>query len=77
MGGIPEVLVDQETGLTVPARDPDALAAAIVRILRDPALGRRLSEAGRRRVEAKFTVDAMVGGTLAVYRELVGGSPSA
>jgi glycosyltransferase involved in cell wall biosynthesis len=61
----------------VPARDPDALAAAIVRVLGDPALGERLSAAGRRRVEEKFTVDAMVDGTLAVYRDLVAGGPSA
>ena len=77
MGGIPEVLVDQETGLTVPARDPDALASAILRVLGDPVLSERLSAAGRRRVEEKFTVDAMVDGTLAVYRDLVAGGQSA
>ncbi len=71
VGGIPEVLVDGVTGLTVPPNDPDALAAAVLRVLRDPALARRLAEAGRRHVEEKFTVDAMVEGTLGVYRELV------
>ena len=77
VGGIPEVLIHEETGLTVPPRDPDALAAAILRALGDRALTARLAEAGRRHVEAKFTVDAMVEGTLGVYRELLAGSASA
>lgn len=77
VGGIPEVLIDQETGLTVPPSDPPALAAAVLRVLGDRALGARLGDAGRRHVEAKFTVDAMVEGTLGVYRELLAGSASA
>jgi glycosyltransferase involved in cell wall biosynthesis len=76
VGGIPEVLVDGVTGLTVPPRDPAALAAAVLRVLGDRALAARLTEAGRRHVEAKFTVDAMVEGTLGVYRELAAGSAS-
>lgn len=74
VGGIPEVLIDGVTGLTVPARDPAALSAAVLRVLHDRELSARLADAGRRHVEAKFTVDAMVEGTLAVYRELVPGS---
>ena len=77
VGGIPEVLTDEETGLTVPPRDPGALAAAVLRLLRDRTLAARLAQAGRRRVEEKFTVDAMVEGTLAVYAELLGGSVGA
>jgi len=77
VGGIPEVLIDGVTGLLVPPRDPDALAAAILRVLGDRALAARLAAAGRRHVEEKFTVDAMVEGTLGVYRGLVPGSASA
>jgi glycosyltransferase involved in cell wall biosynthesis len=77
VGGIPEVLIDQETGLTVAPSDPAALAAAVLRVLGDRPLAARLGEAGRRHVEAKFTVDAMVLGTLGVYRELLAGSASA
>jgi glycosyltransferase involved in cell wall biosynthesis len=77
VGGIPEVLIDGVTGLTVPPSDPDALAAAVLRVLADRGLSARFAEAGRRHVEEKFTVDAMVDGTLAVYRELTGGGPSA
>lgn len=71
VGGIPEVIVDGVTGLLVPPRDPGALADAVVRLLGDRALGARLADGGRRHVEERFTVDAMVEGTLGVYRELV------
>lgn len=74
-GGIPEVIVDGQTGLTVPVRDPAALAAAVLRLLADRALAARLADEGRRHVERKFTIDAMVGGNLAVYRELLGSRP--
>lgn len=77
VGGIPEVLIDGVTGLTVPPKDPAALAAAVLRVLHDRDLAARLAAAGRTHVEEKFTVDAMVGGTLGVYRELVPGSASA
>ncbi len=70
-GGIPESVIDGETGLLVPVRDPDALAAAVVRMLDDPDLAARCREAARRRVMERFSVDAMVEGTIAVYRELL------
>jgi glycosyltransferase involved in cell wall biosynthesis len=45
-GAIPEVVVEDETALLVPPRDAPALAAALLRVLRDPALARRLGAAG-------------------------------
>ena len=51
---------DRETGLVVPARDPDALAAAITELLGDETLRTRLGEAGRSEVAA-YTYDAMAG----------------
>lgn len=53
-GGASEAVVDEETGLLVDPESPDAVAAALLRVLRDPDLARRLGEAGRRRVEAEY-----------------------
>jgi colanic acid/amylovoran biosynthesis glycosyltransferase len=52
--GIPELVEDGRTGLLVPERDPEALAAAIRRLLEDRDTARRLAEEGRRRVERNF-----------------------
>ncbi len=71
-GGIPEAVVDHETGLLVPPADPDALADAIVRLLKDAPLRRRMGEAGRKRVAAHFDVEHLVAGTLAAYRRMRG-----
>src|SRR5204863_8679542 len=49
-GGIPEIVEDGVTGLLVPPRDHGALAAAIVRMLKDDAARRRLGDAGFARV---------------------------
>jgi len=53
-GGLPEVVEDGITGLIVPKGDADAMAAAIDRLLSDPALARRMGEAGRARALARF-----------------------
>lgn len=71
-GGIPEVVVNGETGLLVPPRDSAALARALARLLRDAPLRQRFGEAGRRRVMAQFTLDRMVEGTLAAYQTAIG-----
>jgi glycosyltransferase involved in cell wall biosynthesis len=55
VAGVPDVLTHGEHGLTVPERDPPALAAAIVRLLDDPALAGRLGAAARQRIEHKLT----------------------
>lgn len=59
VGGLPEAVRDGETGLLVPARDPDALAAAILRLLRDPVLARELGRRGRERYEREFSATRM------------------
>lgn len=69
VGGIPEVVTDGVDGLLVPAGNAAALAEAIVRLLRDAALARRLGEAGRRTVEERFSIDAQVRRIQAVYDE--------
>lgn len=69
-GGLPEIVHHERTGLLVPPGQPDRLADAIVRLLRDPELGRRLAETGRRYVEGDFSADSMVEGNLRVYDEV-------
>jgi glycosyltransferase involved in cell wall biosynthesis len=85
VGGIPEVVVDGETGFLVdaglssaPPHDPTdpagfsrGLANAINRFAADPALGRRMGEAGRRRVVENFSWRSIAKQTLALYNTLV------
>jgi glycosyltransferase involved in cell wall biosynthesis len=67
VGGIRETVVDGETGLLVPPRDPGALAQAIRRLLDDRDLAARLAAEARRRVRERFSVERMVERTLALY----------
>jgi glycosyltransferase involved in cell wall biosynthesis len=70
VGGTPEAVVDGETGLLVPSRDVDALAAVLDRLLSDATLRRRLGDAGRRRVRERFDATAMERRVLEVYGEV-------
>ena len=67
----PEVVLDGQTGLLVPAGDPLALAEALAQLADQPALATRLGEAGRERVRRHFSLEKMVGDTELLYRELV------
>lgn len=69
-GGIPEAVVPGKTGLLVAPGDPKALATAIVRLLKTPALRRQMGEAGYARVAERFGVNRLVEGTLGVYRRV-------
>ena len=69
-GGIPEIVEDGVNGLLVPPRDHHALADAIVRVLKDDDLRRRMGEAGFARVSERFTVERMVEQTADVYRRV-------
>jgi len=56
-GSVEELVRDEETGLLVPPRDPDALAAAIRRLADEPALRHRLAEAGHQAVAREFDLE--------------------
>ena len=66
-GGIPEVVVDGETGFLVAPRDHRAMADALVRLLKDAELRKRMGHAGLLRARRKFSADRMVHETLKVY----------
>jgi glycosyltransferase involved in cell wall biosynthesis len=72
VGGLPEAIDDGETGLLVPPGDDAALAEAIVMLLRDDALRRRMGEEGRRRLEARAGGEAVADATLQTYRRALG-----
>ena len=69
--GNPELVLDGETGLLVPPRTPAALADAIVRLLGDPTAAQTMARAGRKRVEAQFSLQAKLDATEALYYRLV------
>lgn len=75
-GGLPEVVEDGVTGCLVPPGDSEALAHAIIRLLRDPDLRRRMGEAGRACVRAKFSAEHIADQTLAAYAECLQRLPS-
>ncbi|MDE2949844.1 MAG: glycosyltransferase [Chloroflexota bacterium] len=68
VSAIPEVVVHGETGLLVEARDVDALAAAMARLLEDHALRQHMGLLGAARLEERFSVERMVSATIAVYQ---------
>ena len=84
VGGIPEVVVPDETGIlvdlelepgTFTPKDPEAFARALAeginRIARDPGLATRFGENGRRRAEEHFSWRAIAGKTLDLYDALI------
>ena len=71
VGGTPEALVDDVTGLLVAPGDSRALAAAIARLLDDRHLAARLGRAARQVIEDRFSVDRMVASTEQLYLELL------
>lgn len=70
VGAITDAIEEGVTGLLVPAGDAPALAQAIARLLRDPALRARLAEAARRRFEERFTIERTAEKIAALYRRV-------
>ena len=71
--GVREAVLDGETGIVVPIKDPQALAAGIVRMACDPQGTRQMGERAQHRAVRHFNVDALTEKTLAVYRRVVAG----
>jgi len=79
VGGVPELVEEGETGILVPPNDPSSLAAALCRLIEDPARATRLGNAARLRAAERFAKERMVAATAGVYEDVSprirGGSP--
>lgn len=75
VGGIPEAVCTGETGIVVPPRDANRLADATLAVLKTPVLARAMGEAGRKRVEATFTIGGEAEQTAKLYRRILAANP--
>lgn len=73
-GGMGEVIVDGETGVLVPPGDVASLAGVITHLMSDDEARREMGRRAAARIDAHFSVPAMVAGTLRVYDEALGGA---
>ena len=69
VGGIPEVIVDGETGLLAPSRTPTALASAFEHVLLDADRRKKMGEAGHQRLVDQFTFIRQVEAHVRLYEE--------
>jgi len=70
VGGIPEVVINGETGLLVPPRNPSALARAILMLYSDKTLASRLGQKGYELVHRKFSAEAMADKVVRLYEKI-------
>ena len=71
LAGMSELVIEGETGLLVPPRNPDALAGAIRRMLDNPTWAQTMARAGCKRVDAHFSLRAKLDATEALYQRLI------
>ena len=71
LGGNPEIVVDEVTGILVPAKDARALAQAMLRLIREPDTARQMGEAGRKRSQECFTIAENLVKIEFIYGELL------
>lgn len=71
VGGVEEVIIDNESGILVPPGDPAALRVAIRRVLDDPCLASRLTRCASERVEMKFSLGSVAAKMATVYERIL------
>ena len=73
VGGVPEVVAGGESGILVPPGEVEALAGAVIELLRDPARAQEMGERGRQRAASQFDINDMIERTKAVYADVIRG----
>jgi glycosyltransferase involved in cell wall biosynthesis len=76
VGGVPEIVDEDRSGLMVPPEDASALGGALARIASDPALRRSLGQRGRAVVESRFRVETMCENRMAYFEEVLARGPA-
>ena len=71
VGGIPDVVIDGETGILVPEKDPEALANAYKRLASNPELISQLLAGAQKRIAECFTWDGIIERQIAVYNKVL------
>ncbi len=71
VSGIPELIEDGVSGIMVPERDPQAYAAAVRRVVREPGVASQFREKARKRIQEKFGFSRMVSEYKSLYNQLV------
>jgi len=70
VGGVPEVIIERQTGMLVPVDQPDALAACVRELRRDDGLRKRLRETGPTCVRSRFHQTVVIARLEALYQSL-------
>ena len=69
--GVPEISLDGITGYTVEPGNEEALANAMIRMIREPEQRKKMGMAARKRLEEEYTLDVMLGRLLELYTKLM------
>jgi len=73
VGGLPELVVNNESGFVVPRNDPKAIALAILELFNDPAKKKIMGERARQRIQTQFNIGSTIAKTKQMFEELVAG----
>ena len=71
VGGVPEMVSDNESAMLVPARDPEAMTSAIARVLSDEELSRRLTTNASSLIASRFSPEKQIRSLIGIYREVI------
>lgn len=71
VGGMPEIIINNQTGFLVPPKDPEALAEAVIKLLKDPQKAKMMGTAGINSIADKFNIERHTESILNIYNSLL------